>query len=404
MKTAHATRSRRPARPGQLAELRASLAEAREALRAIHHGEVDAVVVKGKHGPQIYTLGGAEHAYRVLIESMNEGALTLTTDELILYANQCFATMVKTPLAEVIGSPFRKLLEPADRLALRALVKHPSRQGAKLHVRLIARDGSRVPVCLSLRPLKEPAAGMAMIGVVVTDLTVALQSEARLRGLAGRLVQVQETERGRVALVLHDHITQLLCAIVARCQTLGDKLAHQDARLQQEAMTLREMVGQTAEEVERISHNLRPSALGELGLAAVIRSDGATFAQRVGLNLKSTCSSSMTRLLPDTELTLYRIFQAALSNVRRHARARHVTVRLTTTPAMVRLTITDDGVGFDMAPRPGDRRKRSAGFGLLDMRERAAYLGGTLTIKSAPGQGTTIRADVPREKRLEIAS
>src|SRR5438093_1143528 len=84
------------------------LAEAEEALRAIRNGEVDAVMAVGKAGPQVFTLQGAEHAYRVLIESMNEGALTLTTGKMILYANQCFARMVKFALEQVTGSSFSR--------------------------------------------------------------------------------------------------------------------------------------------------------------------------------------------------------------------------------------------------------------------------------------------------------
>src|SRR6476660_3476653 len=98
MKTARRQRSSRRTQSRQLAELRARLAQAEETLHAIRSGKVDAVVVAGKAGPQVFTLEGADHAYRVLIESMNEGALTLTADKMILYANECFAGMIKRPL------------------------------------------------------------------------------------------------------------------------------------------------------------------------------------------------------------------------------------------------------------------------------------------------------------------
>src|SRR5712692_8073890 len=123
MKTFRRQRSSRSALSRELAELRARVAEAEETLRAIRSGEVDAVVVAGKTGPQVFTLQGAEHAYRVLIESMNEGALTLTVDKTILYANECFARMVECPLEQVIGSSFRRLLSAEDRATLRALLK-----------------------------------------------------------------------------------------------------------------------------------------------------------------------------------------------------------------------------------------------------------------------------------------
>ena len=110
MKTPRHPRASRPTPPAELAELRARLADAEETLRAIRSGEVDSVMVAGKEGSQVFTLDGAEHAYRVLIESMNEGALTLTADGTILYANQCFARMIKRPLEQVLGSSFHHLL------------------------------------------------------------------------------------------------------------------------------------------------------------------------------------------------------------------------------------------------------------------------------------------------------
>src|SRR5207245_7682805 len=127
---------------GELAELRARLAEAEETLRAIRSGEVDAVVVVGKDGPQIFTLEGAEHAYRVLIESMNEGALTLTAKGLILYANQGFARMVKRPLEQVLGSSFHRLLSAADQAALRPLLKRTAESGSKIQALLHAGGGA----------------------------------------------------------------------------------------------------------------------------------------------------------------------------------------------------------------------------------------------------------------------
>jgi PAS domain-containing protein len=115
----------------QLAELRSRLAEAQETLRAIRTGEVDAVVVAGKRGDQVSTLEGAEHPYRVLIESMNEGALTITADKTILYANQCFAGMVKCPLEQVTGGSLRRFLSPEDQTTLRPLVRRPRASGSK---------------------------------------------------------------------------------------------------------------------------------------------------------------------------------------------------------------------------------------------------------------------------------
>ena len=103
MKITRLTNSAHPASLHEVAQLRTRLADAEETLRAIRSGEVDTVMVAGKEGSQVFTLDGAEHAYRLLIESMNEGALILIRDKTILYANQCFARMVKSPLEQVMG-------------------------------------------------------------------------------------------------------------------------------------------------------------------------------------------------------------------------------------------------------------------------------------------------------------
>jgi PAS domain S-box-containing protein len=384
----------RPAPSRELAELRVRLAEAEETLRAIRTGDVDTLVVAGKQGPQVFTLQGAEHAYRVLIESMNEGALTLTADKMILYANQCFARMVKCPLEQVMGSSFRRFLSAADRAKLSPLLKQAAPSGSKIQVLLHAGDGSHLPVQISIRPLAKNGFNHATISMVVTDMTEARRNEEMLRTLTHRVVQAQEAERGRVALELHDNITQLLCAILIRCQALVDKLPARDGPAKGEAIKLREMLGQTAEEVERISRDLRPGVLEHLGLVEVLQNTSTAFAERTGVSLKLACVQLTARLPADIELTLYRILQEALKNVEKHARACHVTVHLTKTGTIVQLTIKDDGVGFDPNRHPAGR-KGKGGLGLLSMRERAAYVGGALNVKSARRAGTEIKIRLP---------
>ncbi|HVR35992.1 MAG TPA: ATP-binding protein [Methylomirabilota bacterium] len=378
----------------ELAKLRARLAEAEETLRAIRRGEVDAVVVAGRQGPQVFTLEGAEHAYRVLIESMNEGALTLTADKMILFANQCFARMVKCPLEQVIGGSMRRFLSADFRSDLRALLKKPGKSGSKAQCLLFAADGSKMPVQISLRPLGGNGSNRAITGLVVTDMTEARRNEEMLRAVSRRQMRAQEAERGHVALELHDHITQLLCAVLVRSQALAERLSTRDGPSKREAINLREMIGRTAGEVERISRSLRPGVLNELGLVAVLRDSSRNFADRTGVSLKLTCDRLTGRLPADTELTLYRIFQEALRNVETHSRARRIAVQLTRRGKIVELAVHDDGIGFD-ADRLLANRKGKGGLGLLSIRERAAYVGGVLHVKSAPGKGTTIRAQIP---------
>jgi two-component system NarL family sensor kinase len=379
--------------PNNLSKLRARLAEAEETLRAIRSGEVDSVVVAGKQGDQVFTLEGAGHAYRVLIESMNEGALTLTAKGVILYANQCFARMVKRPLEQVLSSSFHRFLSAADWAALRPLLKRADKSGSKIQVRLNAGDGSHIPAHLSIRPLAKNGSKSATFGIVVTDMTEARHNEEMLRALTHRVVQVQEAERGRVALELHDNIIQNLCAVLPRWAALANKLPAHEKTSRGEVMKLSEMLGQTVEEVQRIARNLRSSVLDELGLVPALRATCTEFADRTGVSLKLACKPLTARLSAEGELALYRILQKALENVEKHARARHVTVRLRQR-AFVQLTINDDGIGFD-PDHHAARRKGKGGLGLFSMRERATYVGGVLKIKSVRGAGTEIEVLIP---------
>ena len=200
--------------------------------------------------------------------------------------------------------------------------------------------------------------------------------------------------RGRVALKLHDNIIQLLCPVHFRSQALADKLSARDGQLKEDAVKLREMLGKTAREVERIARNLRSSVLDQLGLEAVLRSTCAEFADRTGMAIKVSCAQMAKRLPAETELVLYRILQDALENVENHARAHHVTVGLRRLGAFVQLAVNDDGVGFELEHPPAGRMGKG-GLGLLGMRERAAFVGGTLKIKSIRRGGTSIEVRVP---------
>jgi len=224
------------------------------------------------------------------------------------------------------------------------------------------------------------------------------RAEEQLRALTHRVMQGQETERAHVAFELHDHITQLLCGVLVHFEALANKLSTRDAPARQEVIKLRAMLGQTTEEVQRISRNLRPSVLDQLGLVAILRSDSAEFTKRTGVPLTVTCVALTTRLPAEAELAFYRIYQKALNNVEKYARARHVTVDLTRVGKFAQLVINDDGIGFDPDQRP-TKRTAKPGFGLLSMRERVEMVGGRLIVESTPGKGTTIRADIPVQPR-----
>jgi PAS domain S-box-containing protein len=394
VKTAGRRRSSRTAPPKAITELRARLEEAEETLRAIRSGGVDALVVAGQDGPRIYTLEGAEHAYRSLIESMNEGALMLSADASILYANQRFARMVKLPLARVMGHSVHRFLSEADQEALKPLLKRVAKPAATIQVLLHATDDLQIPAQISVRRLAKNGPDSAIFSMVVTDVTEARRSERMLRSLSHSLLQAQEADRRRLAVELHDRASQGLGAVLMRLRLLGGNLPASAKALRGEVAEISELVGRAADVVEGISRKLRPSVLEILGLIPALRAAVATFVKRTGIAVKLACAGVPARLSTEAELVLYRVLEEALKNVEKHANARNVTVHLRQQGAVVQLVIRDDGVGFDPDHSPA-RRKKKNGMGLIGLRERAAYVGGALRITSTRGAGTEIKARIP---------
>lgn len=160
-----------------VAELRARLAQAEETIRAIHFGEIDAVVVEGPRGPQIYTLQSADHPYRVLVEQMHEGSVTLDGDGLILYSNPKFASLLGLPGGSLAGSSFPNYVGQGDSEVLEALMQAAARQGySSGDLSLQSAGGAVVPVRLSLTMLNTDE--MKCTSVLVSDLREHYRNEA----------------------------------------------------------------------------------------------------------------------------------------------------------------------------------------------------------------------------------
>jgi len=394
VKPAGRRRSPRAAPSEVITELRARLDEAEDTLRAIRSGGVDALVVAGRGGPRVYTLEGADHAYRLLIESMNEGALVLTAEAMILYANRRFARMLKRPLARIMGHSIYQYLTRGDQEALRPLLKPRAKPTLPIQVLLQATDRLQIPAQISVRRLAGKNSDRATFSVVVTDMTEARRSESMLRSLSHSLLWAQETERRRLAVTLHNRATQNLVALLIRLRMLADKLPAPADALRGEVAEIILQVGDTANFVEKISRNLRPSVLEILGLVPALRAVIAEFVNRTNISVTLACTRVTAPLSAEIELMLYRILEESMKNLEKHEDAHKVTVHLRQKGAAVELVIKDDGVGCD-SDRPRAGGKRNDDLGLIGLRERAASVGGALRIKSKRGAGTEIKARIP---------
>ena len=184
---------RNKSKPGELQELRSRLQSAQETLEAIQAGAVDAVVVSSSGGDRLYTLAGAEHAYRVFVEAMNEGAATIAADGTILYCNRCFAEMVRRPLDDLMGRPVFDLLSAPDRQVFEALLRASLEGSGKSEATLSAADGEMIPAYVSLRSLED--SGSRAVAMVVTDLREQKRNQEMLAaGKLARLIMEQATE------------------------------------------------------------------------------------------------------------------------------------------------------------------------------------------------------------------
>ncbi len=217
---------------------------------------------------------------------------------------------------------------------------------------------------------------------------IATKAE-QLRALVCRVVQIQESERQRIAHDLHDSVTQAILGAIYELQALRRRIGGQRTELIHPIDECRQLLEHTLVEMKTIIYALRPRALDELGLLAALENFVAASSLHYGLEITFQVSGSAYPLTDDVELAIYRIVQEATQNSFRHAAARSMTIGVEFRPRQLRVTVVDDGHGFDPT-QVGD------GLGILGIRERAQALGGQLMITSQIGQGTRITLDLQR--------
>ena len=230
------------------------------------------------------------------------------------------------------------------------------------------------------------------IATVFNSMLDRLEHERHVS--AQRVLQAQERERQRVARELHDQTGQALTHEIISLDLLLERTS--DAKARQQLEAVKRTLEETLEEVHRMSQDLRPSVLDDLGLVPALR----TLAkQPSGADVSLQVDGLRNRLPAPIETALYRIAQEALTNANKYAKASHVNIDVKCLDGHVRLSVRDDGVGFDPGSIPEKEEPGRAGLGIFGMRERATLLRGTLEIRSAPRSGTEVIARLPLEDR-----
>lgn len=247
------------------------------------------------------------------------------------------------------------------------------------------------------RPLTED--DHRLLAGVASHLAIAIANERltesernRLRSYAMLMTQAQEDERKRIARELHDEASQNVVVIRRRIAALAASLDDHPAA--GELVELGDLAGQTVAEMRRFSRDLRPPTLDELGLSSALDQLVTQVSERSALAAEFRVTGPPRRLPIETELAVFRIGQAGLHNVERHAGATSVTIELTFEADRARLEMTDDGRGFE-PPQNLTELPEAGKLGLIGMHERAQLVGGKLQILSRPNVGTRILLEVP---------
>jgi two-component system sensor histidine kinase DegS len=226
------------------------------------------------------------------------------------------------------------------------------------------------------------------------DISDQLTDAAQKRNFASQIIKAQEEERRRVARDIHDGPAQTMANIIIQAE-ICEKLFEKDIdRAKRELKELKEIVRGSLKELRKIIFDLRPSALDDLGLEAVVRRSCSEFQEDTGINTDFKIFGDKMRMDSSIEVTLFRIIQEALSNIKKHAGAKNAVIKLETGKGLINLIIADDGSGFELNTRADDSEMQDH-FGLMSIKERTELLNGSLNIESAPGKGTKIFITIP---------
>jgi len=306
----------------------------------------------------------------------------------IEYVNPAFMTMTGYGREDVLGQTPRVFASGA----------HDRRFYEELWTTILAgrvfrtvvtnrhKDGRLFNEDQTITPIRDAAGSITHFVSTGRDITDRRRTEQALRRLNGEL----ENEAGRIAALLHDEAGQFLAFAHI---TLADLARDVPAATRDRIVEVRRHLTEAEEQLRRVSHELHPRMLDDLGLGQAVRFLGETFSRRAGIpvDVAVDVEAAVPRAV---ETVFYRLVQEALTNIGKHAKAAHVTIRLAREPAMLHCSISDDGVGFDTGA-VAERKDFSLGLTLI--KDRFEAVGGTLTIASAPGRGTQLRASAPLE-------
>jgi PAS domain S-box-containing protein len=335
----------------------------------------------------------SQESLRLIIDTIPTMAWTIRPDGAVDFVNQRWLDYTGLSLEEEIERP-TNVVHPEDlpRVMEKWLRDIATGEPSEDEMRLRRADSEYRWFLVRTVPLRDE------LGTVVKWFGTSTEIEDRkkaeiaqqgsleeLRALAARLQSVREEERARVAREIHDELGQALTGIMLEAVSLIRELPMEARPQSNRAESIKKLAEETIQTVRRISTELRPGILDDLGLVAAVEWAVEEFQTRTGTNCRLDLPNDDIIIDQERATALFRILQETLTNVARHANATHVSVRLVKEEGTLILEVHDNGKGINKEELLADRS-----LGILGMRERALLLGGGLTITGAPGQGTTI--------------
>jgi PAS domain S-box-containing protein len=342
----------------------------------------------------------SEATARALLDAPHEVGLLLDPDGIILDANEVAALRLNKRKNELIGLCVWDLLEPEAANRRKAFFVRAVHSGEPIQYEH-EREGKWLD-CFNY-PIRDSRGRVSRVAVFARDITERKLAEARLveyqeqlRSLASELSLTEERARRRLATDLHDSISQTL----AMCKLKLDELQSRasPAALANDLDHISALLARAIQDTRSLTFELSPPVLYELGIEAALESLVEKMQQVNGIPIKLSEHGGSKPLSEDTAALCFRAVQELLVNAVKHAQARNIEVSTGRERGRIRITVVDDGIGFDTSGGIS-RREGKGGFGLFSIRERLQNLGGSLKVDSKPGRGTRVILTAPLKDR-----
>lgn len=349
----------------------------------------------------------AEARFGNIVEAAMDPIVTVDDAQRIVVFNGAAEQVFGHARTDVLGQPLDVLIPERFRDVHRAHVAKfgetgttSRRMGASV-LRALRSDGEEFPIEASIS--QHVDRGRRFYTAIVRDVTARVEAENALRRSKEEMQQLgaaanatREQEKSRIARELHDELGQLLTMLQMDVAWCKDRQPADDAAFAGKLDRMEALLRTTIAATRRISSDLRPLMLDDLGLVPSLEWLVENFAQRTGIVCDLTIAERDLALTKSHATAIFRIVQESLTNIAKHAKATHADIVVESDGDALVVRVDDDGVGFSaQSPR------KPHSFGLFGLRERASLIGGTVAITSVPGEGTSVELRVPREALAE---